>query len=176
MTAIESTSVDDLMADLIDGAIPDGDFVPAVVTEKVLALLLETNPALLEEWLHEHAAVFITQFITARLGRYRRRALAQAKAVSFSDAAKAAEAGDLEPVSLFLAVHYVDDKNTRRRVADMTGDDHLFVADCYAAAANDRLMLDAFHRAVAKKVGRKRTADVMTEEKYHELYRSVCGG
>ena len=55
----------------------------------------------------------------------------------------------------------------------MTGKDHLFVAADYDRDARPLLLLAAFHQAVAKKVGRKRTADVFSEAEYDRLYRSI---
>jgi hypothetical protein len=34
-------------------------------------------------------------------------------------------------------------------------------------------MLEALHRAVAKKVGAKKTAEVMNEATYDQMYRSI---
>ena len=37
-------------------------------------------------------------------------------------------------------------------------------------------MLAAFHRAVAKKIGKRRTADVLSERQYEEMYLSIVRG
>ena len=78
---------------------------------------------------------------------------------------------------MFSEAHVIDEDGTRKRAADMTGPEHLFVAEAtYKKSANRALMLAAFHQAVAKKVGKRRTGDVLTEEQYEALYLSITRG
>lgn len=72
-----------------------------------------------------------------------------------------------------MVVYSIDEANTRRKVADMTGDDHRFVAAKYGSSGRYDLMLEAFHKAVAREIGKKRTADVFTEGQYLNLLDSI---
>lgn len=174
--AEELPKTDDLLAEIIDASMPAGDFIPAVWAEKIVAQLQETQPLLLEAWLHDHAVVFLTDFITHRLARQRRVVQRQAGRSAFAEAARLAAEGNVVPLrSLFEVVLVVDDKNTRRRQGEMTGEDHRYVATSYAASAKPLLLLEAFHQAVAKRIGKRRTSEVFTEEKFAALYRSITG-
>lgn len=160
------------LAEIIDARLADtsGDFVPAVVASKLAAELREKDPAALTLWLDEHAERFLTDEISRRLSSTRATAARQAKARAFADAGD-----DVELVAQFAVVHVVADDFTRRRVGDMTGDDHRYVASAYGASGRYDLMCEAFHLAVARKVGKKRTADVLTEDQYSEMFASIAG-
>jgi hypothetical protein len=170
---------------LIEGATQGSDWVPAIVAAKILA---SADADLVSGWLHSMAADLLTSVITKRerstrsvaRARAGSRAFAEARAASEAETRVASETGEPAttpgaPIALgsFAVTYAVDDKNTRRRVADMRGKDHLFVAADYEKDAKPLLLLAAFHQAVAKKVGRKRTCDVFSEAAYDRLYRSV---
>lgn len=143
------------------------DYVAAVEAERFVAMMEAKHPAELAEWLRANAV----RFCTVALGNMARSD--RAKANHRVGARAFADAMDEESLSVFRSVEYViDADNTRRFVADMTGRDHRFVADGYEASGKRDLMLAAFHRAVAKKVGAHRTADVLSEDQYESMLRS----
>ncbi|MET9081387.1 hypothetical protein ABZX77_05700 [Streptomyces sp. NPDC004237] len=148
------------------------DWVPAVVAASICEQLASDDPELLDGWLRAIAVQALTEQITVRERSIRTATRARASARAF---AAAAESGDVQKLRAFSVTFCVDEANTRRRVADMTGTDHRFVAADYAEKANTAKMLAAFHLAVAKKVGDRRTADVMSEPEYDRLYRSIVG-
>lgn len=154
------------MDDMTDGA----EWVPAVVAQKLRAELAETDPELLDGWLHEMAEHMLTVAITARMRRDRALARTRSQSRAFG---KAAAADDPDALGMFSIMHRVSEDNLQRRAADMTGADHLFVAADYRTEAKPLLLLAAFHEAVAKKVGKKKTADVFSEAQYDALYRSI---
>lgn len=156
----------------IDAATQGSDWVPAIVAAK---LVVSVDPDLLDGWLHAIAEHALTDVITKRERSQRATARTRAGSKAFAEARDALENGDQAALSMFAVTFAVDEDNTRRRVADMTGKDHLFVAADYERDAKPLLMEAAFHKAVAKKVGSKRTADVFSEAKYDELYRSITG-
>lgn len=147
----------------------DGPFVAGVEAEKFLAHIEESAPTLLADWLHENARRFLANDMREMMGRERRQAVARAKARAFGKAA----ADEPEILAHFAVVYVVDEDDTRRRVADMTGADHRFVASEYEASAKNDRMLAAFHRAVAKKVNGHKTSEVLTEEQYDSILRSI---
>lgn len=149
-------------------SVPDGEFVPAIVASNYIARLADTDPALLNGWLVANAAAFATDLLGCRLRNSRAKARAHASAREF-----AANVADPDYAGSFTITYRIADDDTRIRVADMTGDHHRFVASDYEASARTDRMLAAFHRAIAKKVGKARTADVISEGEYDALYRSL---
>lgn len=148
------------------------EFVVAIEAEKLLLRLNELAPARLDEWLQENAQRFLSAEIASILGDRRRAARSGAKPREFADAAASEEAmREFKAVSQFDADFVVAEGNVRRRVGAMTGSDHLYVAENYTATGRKALMLAAFHKAVAKKVGDQRTDEVFTEEQYADLFR-----
>lgn len=164
---------DDAIAEAITSAEPD--FQPAVIAAKLVAAVEEHDPDSLDEWLHAHAVAITTLEIGTRLRSIRARHVRRAAARSFAEAVEAAEDGDAEPLTHFTVVYEVSDDHVRRPVAHMTGADHLYVAGAYRASGRRDLMLAAFHRAVAKKVGKHTTAEVFSEAEYHDLLHSIAG-
>jgi len=158
-------------------------WVAAVVAQKMYGQLLESDPDLLEGWLHAIATQMLRRVIGLRTHQERTVARRRAGARSFADAAAdfemaASEDGRQEAavrlIGMFGEPHVIDADGTQKRAADMTGPEHLFVAEnTYQRTANRALMLGAFHRAVAGKVGVRRTADVLTEVQYAQMYRSI---
>jgi hypothetical protein len=160
----------------IAAATEGSGWVAAIVAEKLHAELLETDPDLLDGWLRATAADTLRLAIGMRSRNQRLIARRRAGARAFSEAAGEAEqTGDTAPlIGLFTVDYVVDAENTRKRAADMTGPEHLFVAEnTYQRSANQALMLAAFHRAVAAKVGDQRTSDVFSPEQYERLYLSI---
>jgi hypothetical protein len=167
----------------IEAATRGSDWVAAVVAEKLCGQLLENDPELLDGWLRAMAIPLLRRVIGLRVHHERRAAKRGARARAFAATAadlEAAEGGSEREsaaaalLGMFSEIHVVDEDQTRKRAADMTGAEHLFVAEnTYQRSANTALMLAAFHRAVAKKVGKKRTADVLSEQQYESMYISI---
>lgn len=164
------------MNERIESATEGSGWVAAIVAQKLHAELQETDPDLLEGWLHAVAADTLRLAISTRSRNQRSAARQRAGSRRFQEAAKEAEeTGDTAPLLGLFAVDYVvDEANTRKRAADMTGPEHLFVAEnTYQRSANEALMLAAFHRAVAAKVKNKLTREVFSPEQYEAMYLSV---
>lgn len=171
--AVEQTLSDQMREVLID-AMPEGDFVPSLLASQIADQLRATDPGFLADWLDERASNVLLIEIDRILRSDRTKARSRYGARAF---AAAAATGDVVTLSAFTHVRFVvDDKNTRRALGDMTAADHLYVADKYEASGNRQLMLAAFHRAVAKRVGRKTTAEAMTEAQFRKLEDSILGG
>lgn len=77
------------------------------------------------------------------------------------------------PSGLFDYEFKVDDKGTMRRVADMDGPAHSYVASRYTNSSKKASLEAAFHCAVAKKCGLRRTSEVFTSSQYEAMYRSI---
>lgn len=160
--------------DLVKNMTPVGDFTARIVAEDVIAKLRANDPGLLAGWLDLRAGEILGAWIVAHYNSLRSRSRVMAPRKAFAEAAERfTDTGDIATLGPFGAVYVVDHANLRRRVADMVGDDHLFVADHYADDKHTAAMLEAFHRAVAKKIGTQRTADVFSADQYLTMYRSI---
>jgi hypothetical protein len=147
-----------------------GEFVVDEQAEKVLALLEEVDPDASDAWGRELKLEALGLLLRQRQHSQRRHARDLiARAGSADRISDAIERGSLRPFSECLCV----DGKTWKRVAEMTGADHLYVAERHRQRAGTESMLDAFHRQIAKSVGTARTADVMDEETYALLLRSL---
>ncbi len=162
------STFNELLAAHLD-ALPNG-FVAAVEAERFRDSLRASHPEVLAAWLAEHELEMIRQAITGLDRRNRTLSRTRGAARQFGDAGD-----DPERLSVFDIRFVVDGENLRKRVADMTGADHRFVADSYDSSATQAAMLAQFHRAIAKKVGKRRTADVLDAGQYESLLKSITG-
>lgn len=164
------------MGEAIEKAVPDGDYVAPIVAADLVERLREEDPELLSGWLDLRAAVFLADVIARRSNSKRQAARVGAPRSAFGEAALSFGAGEGDPSALvaFTTEYVVNSENVRRKVADMTGADHRFVASGYADQKATAALLEKFHLAVARKVGDgRRTSDVISEEQYARLYRSI---
>jgi hypothetical protein len=161
------------MMELIRSAIPDGSgWMPAVVAEDLVAELRQNDPELLHLWLEDSAARFIQHHLVRILAALRAKSKSEVGARAFGAAAARFANGDADALTMFELSYCVED-GTQVTIADMTGRDHLFIAGRFAMEAKQYALLEHFHKAVAKKVGERKTSDVFTAEKYEQLYRSI---
>jgi hypothetical protein len=168
------------MSALINAALPDGEYVAPLVAHDLVEKLRVNDPDLLAGWLWERAEVTMTAYISDRIKNRRNASRESLSRSAFAGAAERfAATGDgaamREAVVQrpFDAEHVVNEGLLRRKVAEMTGEDHLFVAKEYADTKQTAALLESFHRAVAKKVGKRKTKDVFTEVQYVEMYQSI---
>lgn len=161
------------MRDIVRDAIPEGDFIPSLVAQKVAAMLSENDPTFLDAWLHEHAPYFITHMMTTWMRTSRHVAVSRAQRGVFEKAAEKLVAGEVLEEGIFEQLYVVAEDKLRRKLGDMTGTDHVFVATRYQNSAQRDGLLAEFHRAVARKVKKRKTSEVMSEEQYEALLRSV---
>ena len=172
-----NAEMDERIAEATSGS----GWVAAVVAQKLHASLLENDPDLLDGWLNAMAVQMLRRVIGLRTHAERARAKRGARAREFGDAAgDFGSAGDDDKeaagerlLGMFAVPYVIDADGTQKRAADMTGTDHLFVAVDKEKSAKTARMEAAFHRAVAKKVGKKRTADVIPLEQYEAMYLSI---
>jgi hypothetical protein len=162
---------------LVQNAIEEqeGGWVAATLANKLVEQLRASDPDLLRGWLDLQAENLIRAELTRVTNSQRSRSRSRAAAVAFNAAAREAErTGDYSQLTgLFTVTHVVSNDNMRRQAKDMTGRDHLFVARRYHGSANEFLTLSAFHEAVAREVGDRKTSDVYDNATYERLYRSI---
>lgn len=148
-----------------------GDFVPAEEAERFVAFMETHHPDEIVEYMH---AKFVNM-ITIELGRTRRSERARAhRSSTRAKFAKTLAEGGTDAVADVFAAHYVvDSNNTERALRDMNGPDHLFVAHGYERSGRKDLLRCQFHKAVARRVGQRRTGDVFTDTDYLALHDEI---
>lgn len=155
-----------------------GDLPASVIAEKVVAQLEEeADRRALNKWLLGNLETIVA-FNVRRIQTARRAAARDDSPTPqsrFRDAAGAAESGDKELLAAFLKYNdtTVVADGTEKHVVDFTGEDHRFVAERYQQRGKTALMLAAFHRQVAKKVGSGRTGDKLDKAAYEALHASL---
>lgn len=129
------------------------------------------------QWLIDVAAETCVMTAMRSHQQRQRSAARNTPASKFEAASKAYAAGDKDAFkSVFAVVHAVTAENLRKPVAQMTGLDHLYVADYYRNEGKRSMMLDSFHRIVAKKVGARTTAEVFNEGDYARIQHWFLNG
>jgi hypothetical protein len=151
----------------------DGEFIPALEAQRFVRMMQRDHPDELQEWLVTHAVQFAGQALGDILRRERQRIVRRATAATFAAAVAAGNAEDMHPFTTL--VYEVGPNNLRRQVGEMTGLDHVYVAVRYEDQGLRLLLLAEFHRAVARRVGTNRTADVISEEEYLMMMNSIIG-
>lgn len=176
MTEITGRNYAADMDKAIADAIPEGDYAAGVVAQDLVNRLREEDPDLLFGFVMMHATKTVTDLIARRSNATRQLLRINAPRARFRKAAETFEqTGDATELSVFKVEFVVDDQDTRRRVGDLTAQDCNYVASCYEATAKRAAMEAAFHRAIGKKVGLGRVRDVMDEDTYLRLYKSITG-
>lgn len=163
------------MRAIIDAETAVGSYVSATVAEHIAEKLRATDPELLAGWLDAQAVNFIRHAINLRDCSQRTHARHMAGRSVFKAATDAAEAGDAEPLGVWLQTVYVVEDGSRMRLSEMRSPELLFVADDYGRRAADAQLQEAFLRALAKKVGRRKVSDVYDETKLATLWQSISG-
>ena len=158
------------IAELVTEALAAEEVVTPDAAAWIVGKMESEDPAGLDAFLRSKAVQIIGLIINRQMSAQRGYGRANARARGFG-AAVADQ--DEDAVSLFATWHLVSPELTRKRLQDMTGAEHLFVADTYTQSGEADLMLAAFHRAVGKKVGNKRTADVISEVQCERIYNSI---
>lgn len=148
----------------------DGDFVIADEAEKILGMLEEYHQDLLARWQRQ----LTVTAIAATLREVQRSERSRARrATSLSqNAEKLSAAVEAGSVDVFAQPFHIGG-GVHRPLGDMTGQDHTFVAERYEMTSKREAFEAVFHRVLAKKVGKHRTADVLTPEQYLSIRGSL---
>jgi hypothetical protein len=160
-------------------------FAVPVVARRLFEELSREDPELLDGWLREQGLAALTRAVGNRVRNLRSQARQQVErrsrmsrhgsaAARFGQAVRDFEAGQVTALSAYTALHVVNSRHDRARACDMTGPDHQFVAGKYEGTAVESFLLSAFHSAVADRVGDSITSNVLTQDEYEDLYRSIC--
>lgn len=140
----------------------------AVTAAEMVRALSEQDPDLLLGWLQARSTAVLASYLNALDRGDRARARRGEAARTFAAAAVRFEAGDLDAMNPFDATHMI--RGQRKRLGEMTGRDHLFVAEGYRRRAATQTFLQVVHRAVAVRVGNRTTEEVFTPEQYQAMF------
>lgn len=156
------------ISETLEAYVPDtGVFSPEEIAEQIITDLNKNDGARIQEW----GVAILSRYMQDKLReilRTRRQNVMKESNVF------AAPNGELIVDKAVFTVSYsVNAKNQWKHLGEMTGADHQYVADHYERIGRKELLLAEFHRQVAKSVGRKKTSDVLTEQEYLRLYRSI---
>lgn len=166
------------MKEVIEAHINQGPFISNVAAAEIVEKLRANDPDLLFGWLNAHAVQIVRVAILEIDRSKRSSARVQTARSVFAAAAEKAEQGDSSGLDQFrtgwLDTRFVVD-GERRLLADLTGDDVLKVAADYHQRAESNLLEEAFMKAIAKKVGKRRVGDVLSNEKLNQLRQSITG-
>jgi hypothetical protein len=142
---------------------------------RFLASERANHPGEVEDFAMAHLLSFVIECFghhqRSILAGTRRSALCDTRRKNLSDMSEAVADGR----SPFDAMLVIDAEGTKKRIADMDGSEHLFVSRFYSARAKHSTLHAAFHKAIAKRLGSKVTADVFSPSDYEALYRSTVG-
>ena len=158
-----------LIRGLIEAELEAEEFTRAEVAERIIAKLRRDHPGAYDDWIAEQARSTMVRFI----GEVHRNARAAAMNLRpFAKMRRTIDSGEPAPRLMDLPFQ-VDDDGRMVPIRNMTGRDHLYVAESYHSAAEPLLMREAFHRALAKRVGSRKTGDVLTEEQCQRILGNV---
>jgi len=161
------SKVDQLLVDFRETLDP-GDFIVTVQAQRFVDYLSEHHAADLAAWLNEQAVSIIGQKLKAMLQRERSVARRRAKVHEFAAAAETLD----EPAgrTTFETYYATSHDNLWRKLAAMSHDDLVYIADRYEANGKRQLLHAALFRHLAKQVGPDQVlADVLSEEQLAEL-------
>jgi hypothetical protein len=152
----------------------EGSYKISEVVDETIAWLATYDPNSLAEFYATHGKYMLHEFLRRRQASERQRFRNAIAGKAFTRAAEIyQETGDASVLKPFQMVYTTDTTNTRKRVADMTGKDHDYVASQLENNVRRQKLVATFHRQVAEMVGDQRTADVIDEETYAKLYKSL---
>lgn len=167
--------VRDFLADMhamCVSAVSETESPNPVVAAELVEKLRANDPELLTGWLNARAVAVLNDYLRHLDSVQRAKTRVRAPGRAFAEAARAFEAGEA-PMRIFEARYVISDVGARRRVGDMTGADHKFVADRYGDSARRDAFLESVHRAVAAVVGDRRTEEVYSAEQYAAMFKGI---
>ncbi len=152
----------------------EGDYKITDVVDEAIGWLATYDPNALAEFYAMHGRRMLHEFLRRRQASERQRFRNALTGKAFMAAAeKYQKTGDASVLKPFQMTYNVDAHNTRRKVGDMTGSDHVYVASQLEGNVQKQKLLATFHRQVAEMVGNNKTSDVIDEDTYAKLYKSL---
>lgn len=143
----------------------------AMTAVEVVRTLREQDPELLAAWLDYRAEAIVTNYLNRLDVADRALSRRGAAARQFAEmTAGISEGGEVPSALATFDARYQVAGGRRRRLGDMTGPDHDYVADGHRTHQRRAAFLESVHRQVALRLGPKRTEEVFTEDEYRALF------
>lgn len=162
------------MRAIIDAETGEGIYYTASVAEHIVAKLEQTDPELLTGWLTQQAQTLVAKAINQRDASVRAYARAHGARVQFG---RDAASGDPERIRGWLDVRYTMADGSRKRLAEMTVDDLMFVADTYLKRAAAYSLRYNFLTVLIDSMSEKDTVGkVHDNESLDRAWHSLLGG
>jgi hypothetical protein len=166
----DATTIEDLIRALLDA---DEEYYTPQKAEEIVNAC-DQEPEAFAAWLWQNRRFTVYEYIHAIIRGRNRAARREAKRARLREYLDEAERTGEVP-SPWFELLIVDEKGLRKPAHRATGREHAYVAQSYRASAAADLRLAEFHRAVARKCKDRPVEEVMTQEKYDELFRSIVG-
>jgi hypothetical protein len=147
-------------------------FVIPLEAESFVQQAQQFYPDEFAEWVYAHAIDLVATNLRRHMHADRQRART-GKRGRFRDATDQYDPDDPSSVEVFAQRFVVNHQNMWKLLGEMTAEDHRYVADQYAATGKRAQMEAAFHRAVAKHIGNRRTDEVYTTEQFVQLRQQL---
>lgn len=159
-----------LLTKLVREAAVENPHQASVIADQIM----ETAPDLVAEFIAESGQMMFRAWVADSL-RWDRLAIRQRTTFAESlEAWKANHEGEEGPpvrLSIFELSYVVGDDYTRKPLGEMTGADHRYVATAYETDSKRAKLYAELHMQIARKVGRKTTAEVFTENQLQSLFQ-----
>ena len=161
--------------DLINEEVPDGDYRVSEVAMQVWERAINENPERLNAFLWDLARQMIGGELRGIQRSRRSTMYHRQRSWAFGNAAQQfVQTGD-QTVFHPFEIRYAVAGNVQRKVGDMRGDDHRYLAEKRRQSSFRDSLMSQFHLRVADVVGDRRTAEAMSEEQYTRLYQALVG-
>jgi hypothetical protein len=155
MTTVSAT--DQLVQIAKEKAMDRGFHISDLVAE-----LQAEEPGLVKEWLDEAQSALLTAFLS--------------DVFRWSRHAATTRQNHASRVESMFAQSFVLADNIRKPLGKMIGSDHVFVADQYSKDKRSAAFHESLHRQIAKRVGKRMTEEVFTEDEIRNLFSGGTGG
>lgn len=152
-----------------------GTYTPAIVANRIVRTLRDSDPELLDSWLSMQAEQMVRQAINERDRSQRASARTASTRSVFADAARSADAGDPAPLHRWMDTHFSLSSGIRTPLGEMTKEDLNDVSIQYKVRADSHAMMSAFLRGIANRISGGSVRDHFTDEELDRMWNSLNG-
>jgi hypothetical protein len=156
---------------LASSPLPAGQQALDIVTH-----LEHADPELLLGWARAALVSNVAALIHQVRGNDRLRSRSHARALLIRIGNGTATSAELAEASVFsVRSPVVSDDGMTKRIGELTGSDHAYIAGAYEVRGRRQLVFAAFHRLLAERVGDRTTEEVFNPEEYAALQQQLVG-
>lgn len=141
--------------ELVDQILSEAKVRDKYTATEVASYISDSDPDLVLRWLKENEFTLLTQFVSDMLRRARGRLTVERRRTGWS---------------MYDQSFVVNDDLQRMALGDMTATEHRYVASNYAREAAQSKHHEGLHLLIAKRVGKRPTREVFSEEQLESLF------